>query len=906
MNKKAIIFSVDAILAVSVLLMIYIMSNTYFIKDNNKYSTNYLSYDLTSCFSVMTVEDVNNSYIASLIASGQINNTNSSLIEQIAEFYVLNQTELARNITQNLSQELIPTRFGFSFTVENDEIYTNNKTITGGVSTSKRMISGIEKFKPVRGSASKVYLEGILRKKFHTYTYFGGFVGQGNITVFNSEVPSDATIDSLYLEGVFMNNFTFLVNGEDCGKINASPNDLSPIAVNFASDCVDEISTGYNEFSVKFDGDLLKAYIAGGMIKIGYMTNQTSQTKNITSVRYYLPEIVGVINTYDSVYVPGTINNMTVYLHYNSTQSTYLNIGGNDVYQYEANGTIVTVNINDTLLKGLLNNYNGLSNTTVPVRMASYNLQKVLSNVSAADIVLVTDLSSSMKKNFDATKVGNNNYNCPTMLSEGSDSNYRRYLHARCLDNQFLDVLFVNASGARVWPIEMYESAISTYSNDPSSEFFVRSDVNNFNQPNNGYTCLSCAVNEAYNIFNTNNDSNRTRYIVFMTDGVPNYVPNDGVYGDNILYNSSATCLGYCDANGNCNNDPKEGCFDNKCDPAFESTRYAINRTITDFNVTVYTIGFGNLSGQCPNALTLLEDLADMSNGTFYESNDLEQLALIYKNIAFDILLRAEQTAQLVTNISNFTAGTLYGDSYVEFNITPSFTPPGFGEIELITQININQCNSTVTIPSEIRLIDGVLTSYSGIQWTQRLVVNNNETFNLDNFYNSLYYKIGDPFNVYIPEKQLVPGTNDLRLRLADSPTNFSTTCSGNNSFIYKGAIKASVSYSDVLEKVEGCNWTVEYDTGGFGHFAVPQDYDGGANCTYNSTCHSVITCPSAYDANDTYDDAIYRLFDQLDFDNDGRIFVNLDQNNLVINTILVSKVPYPWGPSIAEVRLWQ
>ena len=61
-----------------------------------------------------------------------------------------------------------------------------------------------------------------------------------------------------------------------------------------------------------------------------------------------------------------------------------------------------------------------------------------------------------------------------------------------------------------------------------------------------------------------------------------------------------------------------------------------------------------------------------------------------------------------------------------------------------------------------------------------------------------------------------------------------------------------------------------------------------------------------SYNTNDTYDDASYKLFNNLDLDNDNRVDVNLVENNLVIGAISVNKVPYPWGPAIAEVRIWQ
>ena len=43
-----------------------------------------------------------------------------------------------------------------------------------------------------------------------------------------------------------------------------------------------------------------------------------------------------------------------------------------------------------------------------------------------------------------------------------------------------------------------------------------------------------------------------------------------------------------------------------------------------------------------------------------------------------------------------------------------------------------------------------------------------------------------------------------------------------------------------------------------------------------------------------------------IDYDNDGRIFLNFEQEDLTIGSRVVHDVPYLWGPTIAEVRVWQ
>jgi hypothetical protein len=61
-----------------------------------------------------------------------------------------------------------------------------------------------------------------------------------------------------------------------------------------------------------------------------------------------------------------------------------------------------------------------------------------------------------------------------------------------------------------------------------------------------------------------------------------------------------------------------------------------------------------------------------------------------------------------------------------------------------------------------------------------------------------------------------------------------------------------------------------------------------------------------AYSPDDAYDVAVYNLLSQLDFDSDGRVFVNVAVNDLEIIVNSVPAIPYLWGPSILEVRVWQ
>ena len=65
---------------------------------------------------------------------------------------------------------------------------------------------------------------------------------------------------------------------------------------------------------------------------------------------------------------------------------------------------------------------------------------------------------------------------------------------------------------------------------------------------------------------------------------------------------------------------------------------------------------------------------------------------------------------------------------------------------------------------------------------------------------------------------------------------------------------------------------------------------------TYNST--------SIFD--DAYDQAVYTIFRQLDVDNDGRLIVSLESEDLEVVVLTVGGLPYMWGPAIMHLEVWQ
>ena len=119
------------------------------------------------------------------------------------------------------------------------------------------------------------------------------------------------------------------------------------------------------------------------------------------------------------------------------------------------------------------------------------------------------------------------------------------------------------------------------------------------------------------------------------------------------------------------------------------------------------------------------------------------------------------------------------------------------------------------------------------------------------------------------------------------------------HTLIYNFLINSTVSRSPVVESSVGCNWTIEFEDGTITHSPIPGTYQGNLQCNYTNT--SIY-----YKTNDAYDISVYNIISQLDFDKNGKLDINLDAEDLEVIVTTVDFVPYMWGPSIIEARVWK
>jgi hypothetical protein len=894
MGKIGFAFSLDAFLGLGILIISLALISSLYVHEVPSSKINYFANDMINTMSALKVKDANYTVIKVMVQNGTIKGRSleNSILDQIGEFWAVNKSNLAEMIIQNVTGSVNDTSFYFK--LENDTFFIEeNEELNESFVAIPNVITGIKKNDFVRGVSSRAYLVNIQNKLTSKYLYFGGFIGQGNVTGKIIDIPADADIDAIIVEVGVGKSFNLSINNIFCSELTAGSFSMQSSTYDVSS-CKGSIIPGQsNNFSIRFLGNINTSFIGGGYIQVRYKTKELSDYN--PDNRQYLPDINGIINIYSSFFVPGRITNITAYLHYISNQTTYFSIGNKTIFSSNGNTTEQKRNI--TNIDKLIN-LSIISNNSVPIRISSYNLTTKTYYPKEADVVLITDLSGSMRFRigyWDAPPYGNSR-NCGNPdLYHLNDT--RRVAIAKCVDQDFIRVV-MNASypGNKLWLTD-FENNAQYYPPDP----LLMTEANLVNHvqayPNNpsGGTCIACALNYANEILTNLSNSSRQKFVVLMTDGIPTHCAGRKFVAGAWVCDPAATGTDGFYLDGACLGNVND-CGNNDCANPINASIEAAKR-LKALNVTIHTVGMGPID-TCLSANTTLKRIAQVGNGTYKGSRNASELADFYKELAYGILLAVNQSGQTVSINSSVTNWRLFGDSYIMINYTPVAQQPSYGEIILTTQTDkLGSCNKSMSMPN-VRYVDAKATSFSGSHWTDVVRLNSNNVFRLAD-YGKSYINFGDPFIVNLPVNLIVPGANNsIVMRTGDSETN-STGCSSDNRIIYTAGVKSSVTYSDVMEKAEGCIWTVGFEDSTNFTLKVDANYNGTKTCTY--TPGNII-----YDTKDSKAVASYLLLRQLDIDGDGKLDVKLNSTGLTIETTHVAEVPSLFGPSTLTLKVTQ
>lgn len=879
-NKKAIFFSLDALIAL-IIILLSILVIYPILKYSQKES--YIPEDIISSLSALRIGDINSLKVSQWKIDGNITDLNKSVLEQIGEFYVSTNPTI-KSLANELAEEIlltINTNENIGIWYDDDLLASSNTTSfenAKNVNVERQIISGIKEGNATTGYSARAFLTNSVQTKYY---YFGGYVGEGNISL---NIEYNGSLKNVSLEITANKDFRICINDEECvGSFEPVGSEFEP--KNFPLEAyIGSFEPGPNTFKLVPADGISNLHVAGGYLKLTYEDGVQYEQP----IKYYFPGIEGLINIYDGFYVPGDLNELEVFLHYNNNNTMFFNIGNVTVFRGNSSGYDKTTLITNTelLSKGL--DYTLLSSKTVPIRLALENLSQTTSMISGnADVILITDVSGSMGWRLNSTAGGTTRNNCndPQLYNNST----KRVSLARCLDKNFTASI-LSVPGNRVGLVSFSNNVIASHplSGNLAS---LNTSINSYSELSS--TCICCGINAAYNMLNSSSNSSRQKFIVIMSDGLANRRCTN--IQSCAPFNAAITCPGNSNRCFNGTSTSGYDCGNDNCisnfGPSMNNTIWSANRTKVDLNANISSVGF--LLSNCHDGSLTLSEVARVGGGVYKLGNSAEELFQAYSDIAASIvsLSYVEQTVNITGNISSI----LYPDSYIEFNYTRERAPYGI----IITEEKKFSDNYTgsFVIPTNSSIVETRVISYSGPRWTKEVSIDNTTdntiVYNLSE-YGSDYIKLGDPYAVNIPNPA-VGDSNTVRLTTGISPTNTSAG-SEYNKIIYI-ILKNMVSYSAISEYTDGCNWSVQFEDNTNLTLEVP----AGATdpCYYKSDDYAGPTGSS-----DALKIAVYKLFEKLDLDNNGKLDIKFTEQNLQVSSSEVIGIPFPWE-TVIQVRKW-
>ncbi len=898
--KKGFFFSMDALIAVILALSVMALAATYYSNIQHAPQPIYHSSDIAQILSTVQLHELTRPEMVAII--GEIEDQNRTVLEQMLQFQIEGDVQAAQDLAQVTIGSIVPGAYDMGVWIEgyDDPIYASEGSSTSGSTGShlvsvKQLVSGIEKNKDVEGVTARALLTSFDSQTNTAIVEFGGYEGDGNVTKLVVLPSSLSNVIKVKMELDGGSNFDLFINGNNAGNYNvlagsrAQSWELGAAQLPF-------FTAGNNTLVFSFANTTTR-FIGGGYLKVDFATSDIVLAQQEDVKRVQLPGIDGLINVYSSFFVPGTIRNLTLRLHYNSGYDVFMTIANRTVYASNISGDQDVV-INDTVLRQLVN-YGLLTNKTIPIRLGLRNITTTPYGFGGtADSVLVTDTSGSMSECAVYAQPLRCNYYCWSwgggttskscnVASESQCSgnvcggscgfSYGHYLNcsktkmdvAKEADIEFVNVVLATP-GNKVGLVNFGSSTSGSHSLSNVSTS-LHSQINAYTP--NGGTCICCGVISARSILESQSTGGRARSMLVMTDGeATDDCPLTGVPDH--------------DNDGDSSNDPQDDAIESAC------------RAYTQANITVYTVGFGALSLVAQNTLNLMS----ACGGGSYVYANLTNVTVIYQGLAQQIVNLSYSSQQLGSTV-NFTKTKLYADSYLDV-VYDAVNLSTFGRIPVVVESlafgnNISQGN--FTIPSNIVIYDAKIASYSSDKWThQASILQGTQWPSIFSMaeYNIPYVDLGDPYFVHIPPHLIQPGQNFVRVSTGTTPTNDSGG-SVDDRIIYTGGVDLFVNYTGVSDSAQGCSWSVAFEDGTNSTLAVPSAYSGTSQCTYSgATDCGVFT--------DSINAAVCQLFSQLDVDKNGKLIVKFGPEDLVIETSSVGKIPYLWGPTEVEVRVWR
>lgn len=847
-NKKAVFFSLDALIALIIILLTIIVIYPI-IRYSEKES--YVPEDIISSLSALKIGDINSGPVTIWISEGKIKNLNKSVLEQIGEFYVSQETKPMAIELANIVLSTISTNENVGIWMEgNPNPIASRSTISyndaKNVNVERQVISGIQEGEDITGYSARAFLSNSEQTKYY---YFGGYVGEGNITV---NINYTGALSKAELEIATNKNFKICINNNPCSDpFVPATSELEPKYFDLES-YKNSFEPGINTFRIiPADGEI-NFHVAGGYLRLTYSDGVQYEEP----VKYYFPGIEGIINLYDGFYIPGDLNKLEVHLKAkinDPVKKVYMRLGDTLIFNISTGGNLMNIDYDDADISSILTaagkDYSDYSRKTIPVRIAIEGLDYVQTEV-IAEVFSEVMLSGSINSQNVMAKI------------DGTD--YYKDEAVKRTNKKLVDILLSLNDNVYLGLIPSKDGSVylNGYHGLSTDEDSLKSKIDNW-EHGTGIKDFCSSIQKS----------------------VDEFTPASGF---------RAVILSVFDSPNQCNIW--------ESDPEFIAGGATLNERIktrvcnlaAEKNITFYTVEMNlGYSVTAQETRAAIIEMADCSGGKYVRADDLDGgLMDAYNTIITDIISLI-YNMQIVNVIESADASSyLSPDSYIEFDYTKTSLP--YGLVTTSEKTFTDDYNGNFDIPADSDVVETKVVSYSGSRWTKDIEINGNVFYDLDN-YGSEYIVLGDPYAINIPNSIVIAGSqNNVVLRTAIDPASISPG-SVFNKIIYT-IVKDMVSYSAISSSANGCIWEVEFEDEII--LVIPVPSSAIDTCYYKSDNHEP---PSSEDALKI---AVYNLFKKLDNDGDGRVDIKFSEQNLQVSSSEVTGIPYPWE-TVIQVRKW-
>ena len=304
--KKGFLFTIDSIIGASIIITGILLINSFYIVEPSHTSLDYASHDLINVLSRLKISEVNNPYVDELISNGEITNTDNSILEQIGEFWALDKIDRAGNLTKEFTNDFVDENLGFGFYIEGEKIYSKDKSHNGISISSKKMISGIQRYRTREGFTARAIATKVTKNTTEVFMInpTGSSHGPGNTAEITKKFyinSSDVTKATLFLTVHWGTSATpsndFDLNGEpiDIGSpwLYTQEKDVTHIGFDVV-DITNDVTSGWNELKIKFliQSDDHTHIHPGSKIIVEYESTGKFVPSKLVEKRFYFDNVL--------------------------------------------------------------------------------------------------------------------------------------------------------------------------------------------------------------------------------------------------------------------------------------------------------------------------------------------------------------------------------------------------------------------------------------------------------------------------------------------------------------------------------------------------------------------------------------------------------------------------------------